>query len=571
VKPLPIGLSDYKEIIQGNYTYVDKTLFIQELLSLKSKVFLLPRPRRFGKTINLSMCRYFFEKTQEDHGTLFHKHKIWKTKHKCEQGKYPVIFLTLKEVKGTSWNESYEDLKVLIRTEFNRHSYLLTAKHPCPTVERREKGAALLLPSERTEFLAIVDGSASPAYFKHSLKSLTLWLQRYYQEQVFVFLDEYDAPIHAAYVEGYYKTMINFLRSWLGGGLKDNPCLKQAIITGILRTGKESIFSGLNHFGCHTLLGKHFCDKFGLLEKEVRDLLKEHQIATPMQKIREWYNGYHVGSYALYNPWSIMQCIENHGDLQAYWINTSDNDLIKRHILQGPVSVKKDMEFLLQGQAITKPLDESLVFSSLLRDENALWSLLFFSGYLTLAGEPHYEDADLLCPLRAPNQEILRLYATVIKSWFRESLSTQDQQQVLLQSLVTGDIETFTTLFQELIKSCMSYFDIPANEPERMYHVFVLGLLVFLRPTHEVLSNRESGLGRYDVCLIPKNKKALGIVMEFKKSPQGSLKEAAKEALRQIKNKDYALELKERGIHQILGLGLAFRKKQVCVAKEWLR
>ncbi|MBM3198753.1 MAG: AAA family ATPase, partial [Chlamydiae bacterium] len=488
-----------------------------------------------------------------------------------EQGKYPVIFLTLKEIKGESWTEVYEDLKALIKAEFERHSYLLTAKHPNPINDRREKGASLLLPTESSTFLALADGTAQLAIVKRSLQLLSLWLQRYYQKNVYIFIDEYDAPVHTAYVNGYYQKMINFLRGWLGAALKDNSCLERAVVTGILRVARESIFSGLNNFSCHTLLDNAFSDKFGLLEEEVTRLLQEHQIVTSLQDLRNWYNGYRIGDHFLYNPWSVLQCLQKQGKLQAYWVNTSDNALIQKLLLQGKSSLKRDMEFLLQGESVKKPIDEGIIFADLSQDTNAVWALLFFSGYLTLAEPPIYQDISFLCSLKIPNQEIARLYTTIIKQGFGKSLVNEDTELLLLQGLTEGNTAAFFKLFQEFVTTSMSYYDIPAKEPERVYHAFVLGLLVTLRDTHEIKSNKESGYGRYDVCLIPKDPKQLGIIFEFKKvETKETLASCAEKALVQIEEKQYSAELHQRGITRILALGVAFKGKRVLIKDRWL-
>ncbi|MBM3198897.1 MAG: AAA family ATPase, partial [Chlamydiae bacterium] len=506
MKKLPLGIADYKKTIQENYSYVDKTLLIQEILELGSEVLVIPRPRRFGKTMNLSMLRYFFEKTREDHSILFHKFKIWNTNYREHQGKYPVIFFSLKEIKSNTWEEAYDDLKATIAAEFERHGYLITAKHPDPLSERKKKGALLLSQEEKKQFLSIVDGSASSAYFKRSLLFLSMILQRYYQEKVYILIDEYDAPIHTAFVGNYYKDMVGFVRSWLGSGLKDNRFLQQAILTGILRVAKESIFSGLNNLGCYTVLQTQFSDKFGLVEKEVLALCKEHKLSLSSQRIRDWYNGYKIGSHSLYNPWSILQCIAHQGKLQPYWVNTSDNASIKDLLIQSNASLKQDMELLLQGQSIAKPMDEGIVFSSLPRKEDAVWSLLLMTGYLTLVKEPEYIlGQGLMGLLRIPNVEIKELYRSIVDDWFKESLSLADQQ-LLLKSLVTGDVKVFTDIFQSLLLSSMSFHNISHKEPEKVYHAFVLGLLVYLESSYRIQSNRESGFGLYDICLIPKNR-----------------------------------------------------------------
>ena len=556
-KRLPIGISDFKEIVQQNYAYVDKTLLIQELLDLGSKAFLLPRPRRFGKTLNLSMLRYFFEKSKEDHATLFHRYKIWQTDYRELQGKYPVVFLSFKEIKCTTWKESLEVFSLLIAREFRRHEELLDNMQ--------------LSDIEKEEYRSVMQKKSSLATLRSSLYMLIDILARYHKQNVYVLIDEYDTPVHAAYLHNYYDDMMEFMRGFLGDGLKDNSCLERAVLTGVFRVAKESIFSGLNHFACHTLLGKRFCDKFGLIEEEVFALLQEQGLSCAMEEMSVWYNGYQIGEYAIYNPWSILQCIEHHGTLQPYWINTSDNALIRKMLLCGSAMLKKDLEEVLQGKAIIKPLKEEMIFGSLSREESAVWSLLLFSGYLTLKEHIYCENHVLLYSLQVPNQEILSFYRTIITDWFCDVLSSAECSQLLFNSLVQGDVDTFVSLFQEFIMMSMSYYDISGQEPERVYHAFILGFFVFLKNTHYVQSNRESGFGRYDVCVIPKDQTKLGIVMEFKKAAKKeSLETAAKKALLQIKERNYVQELYSRGIRNVLYLGLAFRGKQISMCQEKL-
>ncbi|MES2345150.1 MAG: AAA family ATPase, partial [Chlamydiota bacterium] len=395
MKRLALGISDYKEIIESECSYVDKTLFIAEVLESGTKVFLIPRPRRFGKTLNLSMLRYFFEKTEKDHSSLFKDFKIWKTRYREELGKYPVIFLSLKGVKNSTWKESFEGLKSIIVDEFERHSYLLTVSHPHPVPKGKVEGDLLLSPTEQKQFQSILDESGNRTVFKNSLILLTRWLERYHQKKVFIFLDEYDTPIHASYLYGYFDPMIEFMRGWLAAGLKDNSCLEKAVLTGILRVSKESVFSGLNNLGCYTLLDDEFGDKFGFLEEEVVSLLKEHVTPHKIEEIRKWYNGYAIGSHSIYNPWSIIQCIQKKGELRPYWVNTSDNELIKRLIIQGNSLLKTDLERLLLGESIVKPVDEGTVFKNLDHQVDAVFGLFLFSGYLTLAGKPVYKTGAL--------------------------------------------------------------------------------------------------------------------------------------------------------------------------------
>ncbi|MBS0627413.1 MAG: AAA family ATPase, partial [Verrucomicrobia bacterium] len=547
-----LGISDYKKIIEEKYAYVDKTLFIQEIY-FSAEVSLIPRPRRFGKTTNLSMLYYFFSNREEDNTHLFQNYKIWdldcldRLGRPCRNlmGQFPVIFLTLKEVNSDNFSDSYEEIKLIIIDEFEKHRFLLNAVFKESMFGGPQKGDLILSDTEKKQFESILNGSANKTLFKKSFKYLIEWLYRYYGKRVIVLIDEYDAPIHAAYLHGYFDEMIDFMRNFFGASLKDNAKLEKAIITGILRISKENIFSGFNNVTTYSLLNKTFGDKFGFLEKEVEELLKGKDLFLKISQVREWYNGYSIGGFSLYNPWSITQYMGNkEHTLQPYWVNVSSNELIKRLLWTGSKSLKKDMENLLLGQSILKEIPEGIIFSDLKSQEDVVWSLFFFSGYLTLASEA---DPNRPKELIIPNREILELFKRIVQNWLKEYSSSTEDLSDMLQSLVTGEVDVFAELFQKLIINAMSSHDLPEEDAERVYHAFTLGLLVALEKTHEVKSNRESGFGRYDVCLIPKNPKDLGVVIEFKKvRGKETLNQAAELALDQIAEKKYVSELNSR-------------------------
>ncbi len=555
-KRLPIGISDFNELIDGGYAYVDKTLLIQEIIEEGTKVALIPRLRRFGKTLNLSMLRYFFEKTKKDTSYLFKGLKIWKSKEcRTMQGQFPVIFITLKDIKHSSWEETFKSLCKLIADEFNRHSYL-------------QKGN-ILSAKEKADFRKILLEENDQSLIERSLLYLSTWLHRFHKKTVFLLIDEYDTPAHAAYLGGYYNILISFLRNWLSGGLKDNGSLERGVLTGILRIAKESIFSGLNNISTFTILNEGFRDKFGLLEPEVKQLLKDSGLSHLAPKIRKWYDGYRIGSCsAIYNPWSVLKCIKENGVLAPYWVNTSDNALMKQLITKGGGNLKADIEELLRGGTVDKKIEDGIIFPELDKGTNTIWSLLLYSGYLTLDATPSYGTP---CRLRIPNLEIIELYKSMILDWFEKSIE-EHRYRMLLDSLIGGDIKTFSRLFEEFMISSVSVFDVPSEESEKIYHAFVLGILVGLHGKYDVKSNRESGLGRYDVTLFPKNSNDLGIVMEFKKverSDKVGLKAAANSAIQQIKKKKYAQELLDRGIKRILYLGFAFKGKKVFISHKF--
>jgi hypothetical protein len=553
-RKLPIGLSDFKKLIDGDYAYVDKTLLIQELLDRGTEVALIPRLRRFGKTLNLSMLRYFFEKSEQDTSYLFRPLKIWKDENaRALQGQFPVIFITLKDIKHASWKLTLTSLKQLISRAFRAHPYLLEDS----VLDGREKEI----------YQAIAYEKGAQTLYEESLLLLTQWLERYHKKRVILLIDEYDAPAHAAYTGGYYNKLITFLRNWLSGGLKDNSALEKGVLTGILRIAKESIFSGLNNIKTFTILNEGFEDKFGLTEPEVKKLLEEYQLIPQWDSIKQWYNGYRIGTCdGIYNPWSVLSCIDNKGTLAPYWVNTSENTLMKQLITQGSEEIKTDLEELLRGGTVEKTIEEGLVFSELKDNPDAVWSLLLFCGYLSLAASSAGPESP--SQLRIPNNEVRGLYHSIVLKWFKQTIREKKYHE-LLQSLITGDVATFSEIFQTFLLSAFSYFDTPKNEPEQIYHAFILGMLIGLKDRYEVKSNRESGYGRYDVMLIPHKPRDLGIVFEFKTiTSKTDLQSAATLALQQIEERKYDLELKERGVKRILHLGMAFKGKKVAILSK---
>ncbi len=548
---LPIGISDFKKLRDEGCTYIDKTLFIDELQKTRGEVILIPRPRRFGKTLNLSMLQYFFEKTEVDNSYLFKGTSIWELeKYRELQGSFPVIFISFKSCKDNSWDIVYKTLVKVISKEFSRH---LKEVEPVFTdIERRD-------------YIEILDRSASYTQYTESLLFLSELLQRVHNKNVIVLIDEYDAPIHAAYTHGFYEPMVAFMRSLLTDVFKDNKVLKRGVLTGILRAAKEGIFSGLNNLRVFTLLDKKFQDKFGFTVQEVEYLLKEARLEKKGDAIKQWYNGYRSGSTLIYNPWSLLECIDNKGLLDPYWANTSDNALVKRLIAQADDVVKSDLEELLKGSSIVKEIDGALIFPGIEQNNKALWSLLLFAGYLTFKSSVR-KDGIVLYTLILPNEEIKLLYRQLIKSIFEESLGASTMRH-LADALDSLDGERLNEMLQKFVLRSMSTFDITDKEPEISYHMFVLGLLVVLSDTYEVNSNKESGYGRYDILLIPKNKKKRGIVIEFKKvtTSDKTLEVAANRALGQIVHKNYAQVLKDRGITSVGAFGIACKGKKVLV------
>lgn len=553
-KKLPIGLSDYKELIQANYYYVDKTLFIKEFIDTPAKVILIPRPRRFGKTLNISMLRYFFEKTDQKKEFLFSDKKIWQYEDvKIHQGQYPVIYLTFKDIKSNDWELAYNDIAKLIQNEFDRHSRFLLPK---------------LSEFELKQYKSILDGNANQSDIQDSLLFLSKLLFQYEDKKVIFLLDEYDTPIHTAYTNGYYDQMIKFMGTLLSKVLKDNVFLERGLLTGILYLAKAGIFSGLNNLDVYNVTDTKFEDKFGFTGDQIKEILLYYDQFKIYEDLKYWYNGYNFGNCTqLYNPWSVIQCIDKNGAFKLYWVNTSENSLIKELIAKADQTGKKEFEDILNNKPLIKTIDDSVILPDLKSFGNAIWDLLLYAGYLT------YTTCDLAisgkkqCSLKIPNNEIRQLYIDLIKSIFTQSI-TSNQASELLKAIVTGETETLQELLQSFVINSMSTYDIPSSEPEKSYHLFILGLLVGLMDNYEIKSNRESGYGRYDIMLIPKKLNQTGVIIEFKKVSSGeTLEIAAQKGLEQIEHKNYAQELKSRSVQNIVKYGIAFEGKKVLVKK----
>lgn len=554
MKKIPIGVSDFKEIIDENYYFIDKSLFIKEVIEDGSKVILIPRPRRFGKTINMSVLKYFFEKTYEDNSFLFKELNIYKHKNTMEkQGKYPVIYLTFKDEKYLHWKDCKSGIKFVIGSEFKRHDYLLES--------------SVMNDEEKRIYKDIMNLKAEDIYYHKSLLSLTMYLWKYYKENAVILIDEYDVPIQSGYTSGYYEDVISFMRNFLSGGLKDNIYLEKGILTGILRVAKESIFSGLNNLNVCSILKNKYSSYFGFLEDEVESVLKYYKVEFKLDEIKNWYNGYVFGENVIYNPWSILNYVNNWQDgLQPYWINTSSNDLVKKLITKGGQQLKNELEDLIQSKNITKEINENIEMKEIDKSTENVWSFLLLSGYLKAVKKNRKADGRLVCDLAIPNLEVKYLYNEIIMSWFKENRNN-DQFNLMLNSLIKGDIETFDDIFADYVNKSVSYFDI-GDESESFYHAFVLGILVSLSDSYRVKSNRESGYGRYDIMIIPNDIEKIGIIIEFKKvnkRRKENLNTAAQNALNQIKNMNYKQELLELGVKNIIEIGIAFEGKNVMV------
>ncbi len=549
-KRLPLGISDFKEMREGNYYFADNSLFIHDVIAA-AKVMLIPRPRRFGKTLNLSMLRYFFEKSSENRQLLFDGLRI--TEHesfRLHHGKYPVIWLTFKDIKSRNWKESFESLKLLIYEEYARHRYLLED--------------TTLFAEEKIYFEKILNKSGEIADYERSLIFLCNYLNRFYHNQVVILIDEYDTPLYAGYNGGYYEDIIFFMRNFLSGGLKDNPRLFKGVVTGILRVAKESIFSGLNNMGVYTLLGQRFSDSFGFTEYEVKNLLETYNMQSSYEEVSKWYNGYLFGKTVIYNPWSVISYIDNQGNAMPYWVNTADTSIIARLATRGGREIREELGQLIEGKSIQRPVYETIVIRDLEKRDDLLWSFLLFCGYL----KPSRKTDDETWELTVPNHEVRLAYRNLVKAWFSEKIETNCLSE-MIQALETGNIALFEQLLRMIFRQIVSYHDM-GNEPEKVCHALVLGMLVWMSGKYEIRSNRESGYGRYDLMMKPKDRAGKGIILEFKKigtEKENAHEQVLKDALEQIENCGYTAELESAGIKDILKIAVAFRGKELWVAK----
>jgi len=552
MKKTAIGISDFNTVISENFYFVDKTLFIKDVID-GAQTLLYPRPRRFGKTLNLSMLNYFYT-VKQDYAPLFDGLAIaQEPEYMKKQGKHPVIFISFKDVKNSTFEQCIESMSELIRLIYTEHSYLLNSP--------------LLCEMDKVIYKSIMMKSASITDLQTSIKNLTQYLHMYHEEKVVILIDEYDMPIQAAYMYDYYDPLILFMRSFLSGCLKDNLYLEKAVLTGILRVAKESIFSGLNNILVASMIIDKSADKFGFTEAEVEKCLSDFATEDSLQEVKDWYDGYNFGKNTeIYNPWSILNYIY-HKELRPYWVKTSGNELIKILLKDADENVKKELETLIEGGSLRKAIDDSIIYSEVDKSDDALWSFLLMCGYLRF-DNIEYTDENCVADIRIPNKEVFYLFRTeIVRSWF-STLSTSSSLNRILTNLTTGDINEFRYYFIDFCQNAFSYFDVGGDNPEKFYHGFVLGLIASLRDSYTIQSNRESGFGRYDIMLIPHDISMRGIIFEFKKinrlakeNPDTAMENAKK----QLVEKDYAAQLRQRGVETIVHIAAVFEKKQVWV------
>ena len=561
ITPIPIGVEFYKQMISEGYYYIDKTLLIRDLLAQKNTVTLFTRPRRFGKTLAQNMLRTFFEKEVLPDGTLadnsiyFQGKKIMAageeyTKH---MGQYPVISLSLKSAKQPTYEISYEKLQREITKEYTRHSYVLNGN--------------ILLPSEKKEFLSVMEKTASLSEYSTALQFLSECLEKYHKQKVIILLDEYDVPLENAYFNGFYDEMVSFIRSLFESALKTNESLKFAVITGCLRISKESIFTGLNNLRTVSVLDDSYAEYFGFTQHEVDSFLSAYGIIQKSDEVKKWYDGYCFGNTEVYNPWSVINYVsdiayKNTEFPKPYWSNTSSNSIVRELIENADDEAKQELEELIAGNTIEKPVHEDITYADIYKSQDNLWNFLFFTGYLKAAGKK-FREQQIFLAMTIPNEEILYIYKNNIREWFLQCIEKQDLS-ILTKALEEGDCETATDIITEQLMETISFYDYK----EDYYHGFTAGLLKH-NGKYIIKSNRESGLGRYDLILKTKRiRKGRAIILEFKLADNmHGMEKGCMDALEQIEKFHYDNELLEEGYTDISKYGICFYKKECLVMK----
>lgn len=553
-RPLPIGIDDFEKLRDYNYYYVDKTLFIKELLDNRSEVALFTRPRRFGKTLSLSMLKYYFEKSfdregrQIDNSGLFEGLKIMDAgeRYAKHMGQYPVISLSLKSAKQPNWGLAYECLKDEINKEFDRHSYILNSPY--------------LNSADKKQFQEILDRQTQESYWVKSLEFLSKCLKKAFGKNVIILMDEYDVPLESAYFNGFYKQMTDFVRSLFESALKTNANLEFAVVTGCLRITKESIFTGLNNMEMVSILNVNYAEHFGFTQPEVTKFLADYQVMGKEKEIRDWYDGYLFGKTEVYNPWSVINYVKTavldpDAFPKPYWANTSSNHIVRELVEHADGSVKEEMEALIQGGTIEKPVHEEITYGDIHKTTDNLWNFLFFTGYLKKVGE-RQEDVTTWLELRIPNREVKYIYQNAILDWFEEGVKKKDFTE-FYQALLQKDIRTMEREISRNLMETISFYDYR----EDYYHGFLAGLLKMM-DGYTIKSNRESGYGRSDLLMLSAPYDGIAVILELKVADTYALlEEKADEALRQIEEKRYDAELRLEGYHTFIKYGVAFYKK----------
>ncbi len=548
-KPLPIGVSDFKSATT-NYYYVDKTLLIRDFLNAIPMVSLFTRPRRFGKTLNMDMLRVFFEKTSDNTSIYFKDKYIWQcgdyyTKH---QGQYPVIFLSFKDVKCSSWQETFQKISKLISLEFMRHDEL--------------ESSFVLSSYEKEQYHRFASENINEVDCQMGLQLLSLLLHKHYNKECIIIVDEYDTPIQQGHLCDFYNEIVDFMRNFFSGGLKDNPHLAFGFLTGILRVAKESIFSGMNNLKTNSILDNSYSSYFGFTNEEVKDMLAYYEYEDKYQEILEWYDGYRFGNTEIFNPWSVINYISDQCFPKAFWQSTGSNDIIGEIIGTATPEITENLYKLFCGNTITTYVDTSVIYPEVQNNPYSIYSFLLVAGYLKVAAIYPQNDGNYMCDVAIPNKEILYVYE-------KEVLNRTNQNNVSIsihQAIFSKDTRKLQSLLEDFMLKSISTMD-GANEA--FYHGMMLGLCAVLGSQYKVRSNRESGLGRFDIELLPMVQGIPGFIFEFKhtKDINADLDSLANSALKQIEDMKYDTELNDFGVEDIVKIGIAFRQKSAVVKR----
>lgn len=552
--PLPIGISEYRKA-SSEYYYVDKTLLIRDFIDERPQVSLFTRPRRFGKTLNMDMLRTFFEKTDEDTSIYFQNKKIWfcGEKYRNHQGKYPVIFVTFKDVKCDTWNATYDLLSKILRNEFERHSELLES--------------AQISIYEKTYLTSVLTGNANENDMAMSFLNLSRMLHKHHKTAPIIIIDEYDTPIQQGHLHGYYDKIIGFMRNLFSGGLKDNPHLSYGFLTGILRVAKESIFSGLNNVKINSILDDRYSEYFGFTSAEVQAMAAYYGASGKYQELCAWYNGYRFGKTDIFNPWSVIGYFNNNCQPKAFWQSTGSNDIISEILSCATPDIIERLELLMKGKSFVTHIDTGVIYPQLQNNPSSIYSFLLVTGYLKAVSYDQPYGEDYMCEVALPNKEISFVYSKEILSQL-ESVIPRTAAIGIQEAIYKMDIDELQKKLAAFLMETISFHDASS---EAFYHGLILGLCAMLNDRYRITSNREAGKGRFDIQMMPLKQQLPGILIELKAGKdctQTQLDELAKMALQQINDRGYVTDLKVHGSPSILKYGVAFSGKKVGIAAE---
>ena len=551
--PLPIGISDYR-LASTEYYYIDKTMLIKEFLDARPMVSLFTRPRRFGKTLNMDMLRTFFEKTEEDTSVYFKDKKIWAcgNQYRDYQGKYPVIFITFKDIKKDTWPETYSAIKSIISAEAIRHIELQTSDR-CNSYDKRA-------------FEALLSGSANEIDLSFSLMLMSKMLHEHHGTAPIIIIDEYDIPIQQGHLKGFYNSVVSFMRNLFSGALKDNRHLSYGFLTGILRVAKESIFSGLNNLAIYSILDSRYSSYFGFTPEEVREMTEYYGAADKYDEICSWYDGYRFGDSEIFNPWSVINYFHNGCQPRAFWQFTGSNDIIGEVIAQANDEIYENLTSLIQGRSFVSFIDTGVIYPQITQNPSTIYSFLLVAGYLKIVRTLPYFSGDFMCEVTLPNKEIAYVYQKEILQNLAPVIS-QASAISIQEALVSGDRKKLQSSIQKFLTQSVSSFD---TAGENFYHGFMLGLCA-LFGDYYITSNRESGDGRYDIQLMPTHPVLPGILIELKAKKNASdaeLSKLSQTALQQIESKGYETEMASKGVEMIYRYGVAFSGKKVEISTK---